>query len=107
MYDDPFKQKIVKALDQQAKSHRSRHAVMQGVLARIEENRHRKFNRWGIAGFALAAAITGFAVIPTDMLQTNKDKVSPVQLSSQRLTPQLADDLEMLLVLGEDAKHGS
>ena len=104
--DDLFKEKIIKALDQQAQAHPRRHRVVQGVMSRIEEQRHSKFNRWGIAGFAIAAAITGFAVIPSDVLD-HQDQSPQVQVTSQRLTPQLADDLEMLLVLGEDAKHGS
>jgi hypothetical protein len=105
MHDTPLKDKIVKALDQQAQTHRLRQAVMQGVSIRLEENRHRKLSRWSIAGLAIAAAITGIAIIPNDMLHSNPEPQHV--LNSQKLTPQLADDLEMLLVLGEDAKHGS
>ncbi|KAA8732721.1 hypothetical protein F4V57_09150 [Acinetobacter qingfengensis] len=106
MHDNQLKEKIIETLNQKAQDHQHRHTVIDGVYARLEEKRHHRFNRWGVTGFALAAAITGIVIVPNDVMQKN---VQPqqVNVNSQKLTPQLADDLEMLLVMGEDNKHGS
>ncbi|TXJ09585.1 MAG: hypothetical protein E6Q25_02735 [Acinetobacter sp.] len=100
---DDFKQSILHALNEKA-DNMPRHIVIQTVFERLEEKRHAKYNRWGI-GLALAAAITGLSIVPTTLITDNtpQDKIA----STPKLTPQLADDLEMLLVLGEDATHGS
>lgn len=104
MQHDDLNKKIVEALEHKAKNHSKKHAVMENVFQKIEEKHHHRFNRWGIAGFALAAAITGVTILPSNVIQKNAETTANV--STPKLTPQLADDLEMLLVLGEDT-HGS
>ena len=96
--------KIIEALDHKAKHHSNKHIVMEGVFQKIEEKHHQRFNRWGIAGFALAAAITGITILPTNMIPDSPE--TSANITTPKLTPQLADDLEMLLVLGEDT-YGS
>lgn len=105
MQKDDFKQSIINALNNKAK-HMPRHAVAQKVFERLEEKRHEKYNRWGI-GLALAAAITGLSIVPTTLITDNSQQDKAAVISIPKLTPQLADDLEMLLVLGEDVTHGS
>nr|WP_298891272.1 hypothetical protein [uncultured Acinetobacter sp.] len=106
MKKDDFEQKIVNALNVKANQQMQfKHAVIDNVFDRIEQQRHERFNRWGLAGFALAAAITGVAVVPSSFFDNTTDQQATI--TSTKLSPQLADDLEMLLVLGEDATHGS
>ncbi|RSP70305.1 hypothetical protein EA729_13005, partial [Acinetobacter baumannii] len=61
---------------------------------------------WKMTGFALAAAITGFVILPNsvDMLDKPQNQV----VVNPKLSPQMVEDLEMLMVLGEDkVQHGS
>lgn len=99
MQHDDLNKKIVEALEDKAKHHSKKHAVMENVFQKIEEKHHHRFNRWGIAGFALAAAITSITILPTSVIQ---DTPESTVKATPKLSPQLADDLEMLLVLGED-----
>lgn len=106
MQHNDLNKKIINTLESKAKHHAKRHLVINNVFAKVEQQRHQKFNRWGFTGFALAAAITGFVILPNNVLNESNDTQS-VTVNASKLTPQLADDLEMLLVLGEDATHGS
>ena len=101
MQHDDLNKKIIHALEHKAKSHNKKQVVIQNVFQRIEEQKHHRFSRWGIAGFALAAAITGISIFPTHVIDQSHD--THVEMQTLKLTPQLADDLEMLLVLGEDS----
>ena len=101
MQDDDLNKKIVKALEDKAQNHSKKHLVIDQVFHKIEEQKHHRFNRWGIAGFALAAAITGISIFPTHVIDQQHEPA--LTMSTAKLTPQLADDLEMLLVLGEDS----
>ncbi|OUY08463.1 hypothetical protein CAP51_02285 [Acinetobacter populi] len=105
MRKDDLNDKIIDALNQKADNLNKRHAVISGVFARIEEKRHQKYNRWGV-GLAFAAAITGLSIVPSTLMPNHDDQPKMV-VNTPKLTPQLADDLEMLLVLGEDIPHGS
>lgn len=107
MQHDDLNKKVINALDQKAKTHEKRHVVINNVFAKVEQNRHHNLNRWGFASVALVAAITGFAILPTNVLNEPDQPTNIAVNTSTKLTPQLADDLEMLLVLGEDATHGS
>lgn len=106
MQHDDLNKKIIDALETKAQQHTKKHVVMDNVFQRLEQKTHQKFNRWGLAGFALAAAITGFTIVPNTVL-TEGAQPQDMKVSTPKLTPQLADDLEMLLVLGEDTTHGS
>lgn len=105
MNNDDLQHKIIATLDQKARHHHNRHQVMENVFVHIEQKRHERFNRWGITGFALAAAITGIVVVPNGLIEESQQQ-QQISVSTPKLTPQLVDDLEMLLVLGEDIKHG-
>lgn len=106
MKKDDFEQKIVSALNKKAEQQEQfKYAVIDNVFDRIDQQRHERFNRWGLAGFALAAAITGVAVVPSSFFDNTNDQQATI--TSTKLSPQLADDLDMLLVLGEDVTHGS
>ena len=106
-FKQKFEQKIVNALQSKADQQTQyKHVVIDNVFARLEQHRHERFNRWGLAGFALAAAITGVAVVPSSFFEATPDQ-QQATVTTTKLSPQLADDLEMLLVLGEDATHGS
>lgn len=104
MKQDDVHNKIIQTLNHKAKTHHQRQNVMQNVMVAIENKRHNRYNRWGLTGLALAAAITGIAVVPGTFFQERDTQLS---MTSPKLTPQLADDLDMLLVLGEDRTHGS
>ena len=101
MQHDDLNTKIIKALEDKAQNHSKKHVVIDQVFNKIEEQKHQRFNRWGLAGFALAAAITGISIFPSHVVKPTNEPV--LSVSSAKLTPQLADDLEMLLVLGEDS----
>ncbi len=54
----------------------------------------------------LAAAIAGFVVLPNSMEMTTQPQNQAV--SFLKLSPQMVEDLEMLMVLGEDkVPHGN
>ena len=106
MQHDDLNKQVIKTLESKAQNHVNKQRVMNNVFAKVEQRHHRKFNRWGFTGFALAAAITGFAILPNNLLNEPKESHG-ITVNSAKLSPQLADDLEMLLVLGEDATHGS
>jgi hypothetical protein len=64
------------------------------------------YGLWKMSGFALAAAIAGFVVLPNSV--TLDEKPHNQVVSTPKLSPQMVEDLEMLLVLGEDTvPHGS
>lgn len=59
-----------------------------------------------MSGFALAAAITGFVILPASF--DTSDQSQNQVMASPKLSPQMVEDLEMLSVLGEDkVPHGS
>lgn len=107
MKNDDFAKQVTAKLDQLAQNHRNKAVVMDHVLDTI----HKKslvnhFTRWKMTGFALAAAITGFVVLPTigfnDKPSTQQAVIIP------KLSPQMMEDLEMLSVFGEEkVAHGS
>ena len=102
MQRDDLTQKIVDTLDQRAAQINTT-AIADGVMQRIRHKRHHHANRVGI-GLALAAAISGVSVLP-HLTAHQANKANDAQHA--KLSPQLADDLDMLMVLGEDTVHGS
>lgn len=107
MQHNDLNNKVIDALNDKAKTHVKRHVVINNVFEKLEQKRHHHFNRWGFAGVALVAAVTGFAILPNNVLTEPVPSNTNFAVTTTKLTPQLADDLEMLLVLGEDATHGS
>lgn len=108
MKNDDFAKQVTNQLDKLARHHRNKAVVMENVLDRIQEKSLlSSFMTWKTTGFALAAAITGFVVLPNafDLQdQPNNQQV----IVSPKLSPQMMEDLEMLSVFGEEkTTHGS
>lgn len=108
MKNDDFEKQVTAKLDQLAQNHRNKAVVMDHVLDKIQhKSLASQFMTWKVTGFALAAAITGFVVLPNavdlnDQPQTQQVVINP------KLSPQMMEDLEMLSVFGEDkVAHGS
>lgn len=100
--DESFNQHIIQLLNQQAKQ-RDITPMMAQVMQEIgERTHHRKHNRIGL-GLALAAAISGMSVLPQFI---TAQQAAP-SAAALKMSPQLADDLDMLSVLGEDGVRGS
>lgn len=80
--------------------------VMQNVLNEIQDQKSSRYSMWRMSGFALAAAITGFIILPNSAVFDAQPETQVVV--TPKLSPQMIEDLEMLLVLGEDkVPHGS
>lgn len=108
MKNDDFAKQVTNQLDQLARHHRNKAVVMENVLEGIQKKSLlSSFMTWKTTGFALAAAITGFVVLPNafDLQeQPNNQQV----IVSPKLSPQMMEDLEMLSVFGEEnPAHGS
>jgi hypothetical protein len=104
-HDDYLKQ-VTSKLDQLAERPHDKAQVMNHVFENIQQKKTSRYGLWKMSGFALAAAITGIAVLPHSNQITeptaNQAVVSP------KLSPQMVEDLEMLMVLGDDrGPHGS
>jgi hypothetical protein len=104
-HDDYLKQ-VTSKLDHLAERPHDKAQVMNHVFAHIQQKKTSRYGLWKMSGFALAAAITGITILPYSNEITepavNQAVVSP------KLSPQMVEDLEMLMVLGEDrGPHGS
>lgn len=79
---------------------------MTHVLEKIKEEPKSYYSLWKMSGFALAAAITGFVILPNSVDMTEKPQNQVIV--TPKLSPQMVEDFEMLSVLGEDkVPHGS
>lgn len=108
MKNDEFAKSVTSKLDHLAQNHRNKAVVMENVLEHIQEKSWTtRFASWKVAGFALAAAITGFVVLP-NAIDLNDQPANQQVVSSPKLSPQMMEDLEMLSVFGEEkVAHGS
>ncbi|OTG83619.1 hypothetical protein [Acinetobacter sp. ANC 4648] len=107
MNHEDFTHQVTSKLDGLAKNHRNKAVVMSNVLDHIHEKPTNRFSSWKMTGFALAAAITGFVVLP-NVMQLNEKPHSQQVIMSPKLSPQMMEDLEMISVFGEDTTiHGS
>jgi len=109
MNNDDFAKQVTTKLDGLAQHHRNKAVVMNNVLDHIENKSPSRYGTWKMTGFALAAAITGFVVIPNTFDVSNKSHHSQQQIIvNPKLSPQMMEDLDMLSVFGEDKNsHGS
>ncbi|MBF4519740.1 MULTISPECIES: hypothetical protein [Acinetobacter] len=106
MKQDDFLKQVTSKLDGLAHHHQDKAAVMNHVLDHIQDKKSSRYGLWKMSGFALAAAIAGFVVLPNSMEMTTAPQNQAV--SVPKLSPQMVEDLEMLMVLGEDkVPHGS
>lgn len=106
MKQDDFLKKVTSKLDGLAQHHKDKPVVMSHVIEKIQDRETSRYGLWKMSGFALAAAITGFVVFPSSIEMTTKPQNQMV--ASPKLSPQMVEDMEMLMVLGEDeVPHGS
>ncbi len=107
MKQDDFLKQVTSKLDGLAQRHEHKATVMNNVLDKIHEREASRYGLWKMSGFALAAAIAGFVVLPNSVTSLNEKPQSQV-VATPKLSPQMVEDLEMLMVLGEDkVPHGS
>lgn len=107
MNQDNFTKQVTSKLDGLARHHQHKARVIDHVLDEIKPKEPRSFyNVWRMSGFALAAAITGFVILPNSFEVA--DQPQNQVIASPKLSPQMVEDFEMLSVLGEDkVSHGS
>ncbi|MFU9045177.1 hypothetical protein ACNAUY_02035 [Acinetobacter tibetensis] len=106
MKQDDFLKQITSKLDGLAQQHKAKPVVMNHVLDHIQQKKSSRFIYFKMTGFALAAAIAGIVVLPNSIDMSEKPQNQVVV--TPKLSPQMVEDLEMLMVLGEDkVPHGS
>ncbi|MGB8697553.1 MULTISPECIES: hypothetical protein [Acinetobacter] len=106
MKQDDYLKKVTSKLDGLAQHHKDKAVVMNHVIEEIQERETSRYGLWKMSGFALAAAIAGFVVFPNSIDIAEKPQNQVVV--TPKLSPQMVEDLEMLMVLGEDkVPHGS
>ena len=107
MKKDEFTKRVTSRLDQLAKEqHHNKMLVMNHVLDSVQKKPASFNNIWKMSGFAFAAAIMGIVVLPGSLQLA--DKPQNQVIANPKLSPQMVEDMEMLLVLGEDkVQHGS
>ena len=106
MKQDDFLKQVTCKLDGLAQQHKAKPVVMNHVLDHIQQQKSSRFVYFNMTGFALAAAIAGIVVLPNSFDMSEKPQNQVVV--TPKLSPQMVEDLEMLMVLGEDkVPHGS
>ncbi|WP_151834373.1 hypothetical protein [Acinetobacter junii] len=107
MNKDEFTKQVTSKLDQLAKEqHHNKMLVMNHVLDTVQMKPTSYYSIWKMTGFALAAAITGIVVLPNSI--DLADKPQNQVIVNPKLSPQMVEDMEMLMAFGEDRiPHGS
>ena len=107
MNKDEFTKQVTPKLDQLAKEqHHNKMLVMNHVLDTVQKKPTSYYSIWKMTGFALAAAITGIVVLPNSI--DLADKPQNQVIVNPKLSPQMVEDMEMLMAFGEDrVPHGS
>ncbi|ENX43039.1 MULTISPECIES: hypothetical protein [unclassified Acinetobacter] len=107
MKKDEFTKHVTSKLDQLAREqHHNKMLVMNHVLDTVQKKPTSYYSVWKMSGFALAAAIMGIVVLPSSLQLADQPQNQVVV--NPKLSPQMVEDMEMLLVLGEDkVPHGS
>ena len=107
MNKDEFTKQVTSKLDQLAKEqHHNKMLVMNHVLDTVQKKPTSYYSIWKMIGFALAAAITGIVVLPNSI--DLADKPQNQVIVNPKLSPQMVEDMEMLMAFGEDrVPHGS
>jgi len=107
MKKDEFTKQVTSKLDQLAKQQQhNKMLVMNHVLDRVEKKPFSYYSIWKLTGFAVAAALTAVVVLPNSLHMT--DQPQNQVIVSPKLSPQMVEDMEMLMVLGEGkVPHGS
>ena len=107
MNKDEFTKQVTSKLDQLAKEqHHNKMLVMNHVLDTVQKKPTSYYSIWKMTGFALAAAITGIVVLPNSI--DLADKPQNQVIVNPKISPQMVEDMEMLMAFGEDrVPHGS
>lgn len=106
MKQDDFLKQVTSKLDGLAQQNKHKATVMNNVLEEIHEQKTSRYSFLKMSGFALVATITGFVILPNAVTLNETPQTQVV--SVPKLSPQMVEDLEMLMVLGEDkTPHGS
>ncbi|RSE35978.1 hypothetical protein [Acinetobacter junii] len=107
MNKDEFTKQVTSKLDQLAKEqHHNKMLVINHVLDTVQKKPTSYYSIWKMTGFALAAAITGIVVLPNSI--DLADKPQNQVIVNPKLSPQMVEDMEMLMAFGEDrVPHGS
>ena len=107
MKKDEFTKQVTSKLDQLAREqHHNKMLVMNHVLDSVQKRPTSFYSLWKMPGFAFAAAIMGVVVLPSSLQLT--DKPQNQVIVNPKLSPQMVEDMEMLMVLGEGkVPHGS
>ncbi|ENX56133.1 MULTISPECIES: hypothetical protein [Acinetobacter] len=107
MKKDEFTKHVTSKLDQLAKEqHHNKMMVMNHVLDTVQKKPTSYYSIWKMTGFAFAAALMGIVVLPSSLQLADQPQNQVVV--NPKLSPQMVEDMEMLLVLGEDkVPHGS
>ena len=107
MNKDEFTKQVTSKLDQLAKEqHHNKMLVMNHVLDTVQKKPTSYYSIWKMTGFALAAAITCIVVLPNSI--DLADKPQNQVIVNPKLSPQMVEDMEMLMAFGEDrVPHGS
>ncbi|OTG87613.1 hypothetical protein B9T31_03700 [Acinetobacter sp. ANC 4558] len=106
MKKDDFLKQVTSKLNGLAQQHQDKPMIMNNVLEHIHDKKTNRFGLWKMSGFAVAAALAGFIIFPNSSDFTPKTENQVV--ISPKLSPQMVEDLEMLMILGEDKiPHGS
>lgn len=109
-HNDDFAKNVTQKLDKLAHAHRNKQRVMQSVLAEITTPSKKLAPVWKVTGFAIAAALAGIVIFPNTMNLATKghNTQTMINTNTTKLSPQMVDDLEMVMVFGEDSHtHGS
>ena len=108
--NDDFAKKIVYKLENVAQEHKNKDLVINQVLDQVRHERHRQHNIWKMTSFALAATLAAFLIVPNVFHLESKQQPQQtiVNTNNSKLSPQMMEDLEMVMVFGEDKNsHGS
>lgn len=108
MNNDDFTKQVTEKLNALSRNHRNKAVVMEHVLNEIkDQSLVSHFMKWKITGFALAAALAGFLILP-NVADFNEAPTTQQVIVTPKLSPQMMEDLEMLAVFGEEkTAHGS
>lgn len=105
--DEKFAKDLAQKLEIIAKSHQNTPVVMDYVLNKVYKPKKNYYMK--AMGFAIAAAIASIVVLPHAFNLKNDDHNAQISVTNPtKLSPQMVEDLEMVMVLGEDSRtHGS
>ncbi|MBF7694913.1 hypothetical protein [Acinetobacter rathckeae] len=110
MNKNQFEQNITKKLDTLAQQHPNKSQVITHVLGHIKDKKANKRHMWKVTSLAFAAVLASIAIAPNvfHFMNKNDDASQTAMATTEKLSPQMVEDLEMVMVFGENnPRHGS